>query len=289
MSILDTTNERLQGSEAWHEFRSKHVGASEIPAIMGTCDFKNIYQLWLEKTNQVEKFKGNWATRRGHEMEPIAREIYSKKTGLIVKDDVVLEFPEWPTLSASLDGFVESEKLVVEIKTPSKAKHQQALAGIVPSTYRDQLQTQMLVAGVDQADYVSYSPDDELDVAIVRVQADKQRQSEILEAAKKFWDCVTTMTPPIDVVQQDELFDLFTERERLKEQIELLETQMNQVTDLIKSNIKADKVNCHNFTATWSERKGSVDYSKIELLKTIDVEKYRKPSTRVFTIKKKSI
>lgn len=289
MSILDTVNERMQGSEAWHEFRSKHVGASDVPAIMGTCDFKNIYQLWLEKTNQVEKFKGNWATRRGHEMEPIAREIYSKKTGLIVKDDVVLEFAEWPTLSASLDGFVENEKLVVEIKTPSKSKHQQALAGIVPTTYRDQLQTQMLVAGVDQADYVSYSTDDELDVAIVRVQADKQRQSEILEKAKFFWNCVTTLTPPIEIAQQDELFDLFTERERLKEQIELLEIQMNQVTDLIKSNLKADKVSCHNFTATWSERKGSVDYSKIELLKSIDVEKYRKPSTRVFTIKKKQM
>lgn len=287
MSILDSTNEKLQGSEKWHEFRSRHVGASEIPAIMGTCDFKNIYQLWLEKTGQVEKFKGNWATRRGHEMEPVAREIYSKKTGLTVDEDVVLEYPIWPTLSASLDGFVKSENLVVEIKTPSKSKHQQALAGIVPETYRDQLQAQMLVAQTNVCDYVSYSPDDAMDVAIVRVKADGERQREILEMAKFFWKCVETKTAPIEIVEQPELIDLFNEREKLQSELEILSEKIDQLTDLIKKSLKADSVVCHNFKATWSERKGSVDYSKIEVLKSVDLEQYRKPSTRIFTIRKK--
>lgn len=275
-----------QNTSEWHEFRSKHVGASEVPAIMGTCDFKNIYQLWLLKCKLIEPQEQNFAMRRGIEHESTIRKLYSEKTGFEVVDKV-LEYPDWNTLSASLDGWVESEKLVVEIKYPSKAKHQQALVGVVPETYRDQLQTQMLVSGANHADYVSFNPDenDEFKLAIVRVKSDKARQQEILEKAKFFWACVQTKTPPIEIAEQPELFETLKIRASIQQQIKDLEKSLEEFTNKIKSQMKADTVKCENFTISFSDRKGNVDYSKIPELEKIDLEKYRKPSTRLFLVK----
>lgn len=284
----DNNDHTKQGSDAWHEWRSKHIGASEIPAIMGTCDFKGIYQLWLEKTGQVEKFKGNWATRRGHEYEPIAREEYSQITGNKVEDKV-LEYEAWPILSASLDGFVAESSTVVEIKTPSKAKHQLALSGSIPDTYKDQIQAQLLVAGVSRADYVSYAPGeaDGVRVAIVKVEADPERQAAILERAKFFWQCVETNTPPVDIVEQPELKATMEKYRDITNSIDTLEKQLEDLREEIKKQIKADKVTCEGWTISWGTRKGNVDYAKIPELKEVDLNKYRKPDSRVFTIKEK--
>lgn len=67
-----------------------------------------------------------------------------------------------------------------------------ALCGLVPDTYQDQLQTQMLVSGSDIAYYVSFhdTQPDEFDYAEVVVRADKKRQNQILEVAKRFWEIV---------------------------------------------------------------------------------------------------
>jgi putative phage-type endonuclease len=286
MFDIQLNDHQVQNSASWHEFRSKHIGASEVPAIMGTSDFQSIYQLWLVKTGLAPKFEGNWATRRGQEYEPIIREAYIQKTGFTVVDKV-LEYPDWPILSASLDGWVDSESLVVEIKFPSKAKHQQALLGIVPETYRDQLQTQMLVSGADHADYVSYSAEenDDFKLAIVRVKADKTRQTEILNAAQIFWGHVTSNTPPIDIAEQPELYGDIIERQSIKEQIKALEAKEEALADKIKLAMRANTVVCDKFKITWSERKGSVEYAKIPELKGLDLEKYRKAPTKVFTIK----
>lgn len=280
---------QVQGSKEWHEYRAKHVGASEVPAIMGTCDFKNIYQLWLEKTGKVEKFQGNWATRRGQEMEPVARRLYEAKTGFTVRD-CVLEYASYPVLSASLDGFVDSEQLVIEIKTPSKAKHQLALSGYVPETYRDQVQAQLLVSGVESADYVSFSPDepDETQLAIIRVRADKQRQQEILEAVIKFWYHVQMDIAPIDVATQPELNPMLVERQKVVDAIKMLEGELEQHNENIKAMMKANRVECENYVVSFTERKGNVEYAKIPELKTVDLEKYRKKSTKVFTVKERN-
>lgn len=290
MFDLDIKNpEQIQGSEAWHSYRAKHIGASEVPAIMGTSDFQSIYQLWLVKTGLAPKFEGNFATRRGQEYEPIIRELYIKKTGHKVVDKVI-EYPYWPILSASLDGWVEAGKLVVEIKFPSKAKHQQALLGIVPETYRDQLQAQMLVSEADHADYVSYSADenDEFKLAIVRVRADKTRQEEILAACQNFWCNVQEQRPPIDICEQPELYGDVLEREDVQAQIKKLEARLDGINDKIKASMKANTVICDKYTISWSERKGSIDYGKIEMLKSINLDQYRKAPTKVFTVKAKS-
>lgn len=284
----EENKEQVQGSKEWHEFRKRHIGASEVPALMGTCDFKNKFQLWLDKTGIFSKEVNNFATNRGKMYEPIILEEFTKRTGLKTVDKV-LEYPEFTTLSASLDGWIEESKIVVEVKCPSRAKHQMALCGEVPTTYRDQLQAQLLVAGANSAFYVSYAPDEpELTrLAIVHVHADKERQSQILDEAKKFWTLVESKTPPEGSSVQPELHKDLILIDQLKNQISVLEGQKEEMEKELKSKMKANKVICEEFTLSWSERKGTVDYSKIPELKLIDLEQYRKPSSKVFSFRKK--
>jgi putative phage-type endonuclease len=275
-----------QGSQEWHEFRSRHVGASEVPAIMGTCDFKNMFTLWMEKTGIHKKEVSTFATERGKSWEQTILALYTDKTGNATSSEV-MEYPEWPVLSASLDGFVNDKKIVVEVKYPSKAKHEFALCGKVPETYRDQLQTQMLVTGSKIAHYVSFNEDmpENMKLAIVEVPADKERQALILQKAKEFWALVESKTYPEGSAEQPELAQTIARLMAAKEKAKLLEASIKEMEDSIKSQMKANTVLCDGFKIAWSERKGSVDYAKIPELKGIDVEPYRKAPSRIFSIK----
>lgn len=265
----------------FHKGRNERIGASEVPAIMGTCDFNTAQSVWEIKTGKKDPFVGNWATRRGHDLEPIAREHYEQKY-LVKAPALFVKYSEWETLTATLDGF--TGECVVEIKAPSKQKHQMAIDGIVPSTYRDQVQAQMLCAGVDIAHYVSFDPDD--GIAVVEVKADKARQEEIVKACKAFWELVLSDTPPDGgEIEQPELEDLFSSIIKTRNEIKMLEKEEKSYIEKIKSLMKSDKVKCGNFKAQWTVRKGNVVYKDIPELKGVDLEKYRGPDTNVFTVK----
>ena len=179
-----------QGSPEWHDFRRRHLGASEVPSILGMDDWRKPIDVFNVKLNG-EIFKGNFATERGKTLEPIILAKFEDRHRCRLTQPV-LEFPEWPTLSASLDGWFSEEGAVVECKAPAAWKHTMALCGLVPDTYQDQLQTQMLVSGSEIAYYVSFhdTQPDEFDYAEVVVRADKKRQNQILEVAKRFWEIV---------------------------------------------------------------------------------------------------
>ena len=275
-----------QGSEAWHAYRAIHIGASEVPAIMGTCDFKTDFQIWLEKTGTFKKEFSSFATERGKYYEPIILTEYENKTGLKAHSKV-LEFDIWPVLSASLDGLTESN-VVVEIKCPSKAKHQMALIGIVPETYRDQIQTQLLVTGASLAHYVSYDPNEvAMRLAIVEVRPDFDRQVQIIEKCKIFWELVQSKAPPEGLSVQPGLQDDINELIQVKLEIKNLDVKKDLIEEKLKSMMKANQVQCNDFELKWSDRKGSIDYAAIPELKKVNLENYRKPSTQIFSVRQK--
>lgn len=167
-----------------------------MPSIMGTSDFGNAHGVFVAKVQgALNNPSDNYATLRGKRLEPVILAKFEEAKGCRLTSPSIC-FPEWPTLSASLDGWNDSEKYVVECKAPSRIKHLGALCGIIPDTYKDQLQAQLLVAGVDLAYYVSYHDDEPegFDLAIVEVRADKVRQSQILETCQRFWRLVENGT-----------------------------------------------------------------------------------------------
>lgn len=179
----------IQNSPEWYQWRMHHIGASDVPSIMGTSDFGNAHGVFIAKTQgALDNPSDNYATQRGKSLEPVIiskfEEAYNLRT-----TQPSLEYKEWPVLSASLDGWVDQERIIVEVKAPARIKHIQALCGAVPKTYIDQVQTQLLVAEGKINYYVSYSPDepDGFNFAVVEVDPDKKRQEQILKACHMFW------------------------------------------------------------------------------------------------------
>jgi putative phage-type endonuclease len=194
MSWLDS-DRLVQNSDEWHKFRESHIGASEVPAIMGVDDWKTKDEIMTQKfmamTNQpFERFKGNWATERGKALEPIILSKFEARYNCSLTSPT-LEYPEWKVMSASLDGYWKEENAVIECKAPAAIKHQMAFVNEIPKTYEDQIQAQLIVSGAKKAFYVSYTDkeeDEKFSLAIVEIMPDLVRQNEIITACREFWD-----------------------------------------------------------------------------------------------------
>ena len=286
MSWLTESNEQVQGSKAWHEWRSRHIGASEVSAILGESDFMSAHDLWLLKTGQAAPFAGNWATRRGQDAEPEIRGLYETRYGVTLVSPV-LEFPEWPVLSASLDGYSKDHGVVVEFKFPSKQKHEQAELGEVPKTYIAQIQAQLLVAECDTAHYVSYNGKE---IAVVEVKADKEIQKRILSAAQVFWEYVEKKIPPPGgpvILESETLETLATRYKELDKISTQTEMEMKLIKQKLDELVETDSASFYGLHMHRIMRKGAVDYAKIPELKGVNLEQYRKGDTKVLTIRVK--
>ena len=284
MAFIDNTSVQVQGSAAWHKFRSRHIGASEVSAVLGESDFMSPYQLWQLKVGEVPPFAGNWATQRGSNAEPEIRRLYEEMYNVKVTAPV-LEYAAWPVLSASLDGYSEELGLIAEFKYPSAAKHEQALRGEVPKTYRAQVQAQLLVSGCDTCHYVSYNG---TSIAVVVVKADPEEQARILYACAAFWNCVESRTPPpgSPVVLESETLDtLAAEYKRLHRLAYQTETQMSLIKQKLDELVEEDSATFGGLRLSRTMRNGAVEYSKIPELEGVDLDKYRKTPVKVLTIK----
>jgi putative phage-type endonuclease len=284
MSNIESESYQVQGSDAWYEFRKTHIGASDVPVILGISEYKSAHELWLEKTGQVEAFKGNWATERGKNAEKTIASLYEDRTGKSLTTDVMV-YKDWPVLSASLDGLTE-DNIVAEFKYPSKEKHELAREGYIPCMYEAQIQAQLLVAGCTRADYVSYNGEE---IVIVPVEYHLPFQWHILTECQKFWDHVTTKTP-LDVrlmPAEDQESELYLEEYfRMKEEIKELTQQTDAIKEILSRKHK-DKTQIGQYVMQQIERKGTIDYASIPELSAVNLEMYRKPSTFYFDIKRK--
>ena len=96
--------------------RDKYIGGSDIPIIMGISQFKNRFDLLLEKAGLKDNdFQGNEYTEYGNKLEPKIRDyINSLKLGQAFKEDKKIV----DDVRCHVDGFNGST--ILEIKTTSQ-------------------------------------------------------------------------------------------------------------------------------------------------------------------------
>jgi putative phage-type endonuclease len=295
---VDWAGGKVESSE---EFRSKGLGSSDAATLMNISPWKDITTLWKEKCGLLtdgEKFRGNWATNRGQNLEPIARDMYNKLTNWNMKPKQIV-FPYNPIFRASFDGVDVDAQKCIEIKCPGKKAHQQAIEGIVPEYYQPQVQWLLMVSGLPVCDYVSWDGKDTSDLVIISVYRDEMIIQELKTRALEFWDCVVKKIPPptdsgiwaqkkeLEVTSEnpDLLFwirSYLTAKKEISSLEESAEASLENIKRLLPS---ADRVLCSSTRVEWIERKGNVEYKNIPELRGIDLEKYRKPSTRFLSIK----
>jgi putative phage-type endonuclease len=156
--------ELTQNTPEWLEFRRKKIGASDAPIILEVSPWKTPYQLWLEKTSGSLP-PSTVRQKRGLELEELARQVFEKKTGMIMFPKVVLH-PSLDWMMASLDGIDIDGQAIVEIKCPGQTDHDVAKTGKVPEKYIPQLQHQLAVTGVEIAYYFSFDGNDGVSVSM---------------------------------------------------------------------------------------------------------------------------
>lgn len=186
----------------WLEERRKGIGGSDVAAILGLSPWKTPYQLYLEKRNEVEPFKGNDACTWGTMMEPVIRQWYSDTTGRIVKvPEGIIYNEKHPFMFANLDGFTDDRR-VVEIKTArSGQKWGEPGTDEIPDYYMCQVQHYLVVTGFEVCD-VPVSIGGALPV-LYEVEADPELQEMLIEEEASFWQRIQNDNPPDPITCAD--------------------------------------------------------------------------------------
>jgi putative phage-type endonuclease len=230
--------------------------------------------------------KENSAMRYGKTNETHLREKFIELTGYNVAPCCrVHSEHEW--LMASLDGITFDGKTICEIKTNKKEVHDQVALGVIPEFHWQQVQIQMACANVDECFYVSGNG---WDVAHTVIERDADWFQENLDTLKQFYDSLSDSKPPKpsdkDVVENTDALwmELMNEIHQLDSHIKSL----LQKKESIKQNLieLSNGKSTHGGGGTLRKKfkKGSIDYKSVEELSSLDLEKYRSPSSEYWSI-----
>jgi putative phage-type endonuclease len=189
-----------QNTSDWLAWRTGGVGASDAPIVLGVSPWKTREELLAEKRASLGRARPGRYEKpmsammaRGKELEPEAVAWYAGLTG-IVTGPLCCHHDEHEWIKASLDGWSESPRRILEVKCPGRSAHDSALAGEVPDYYVPQLVHQALVTGCGRIDYVSYDPRRRrrLDrFALVARRVTPAEVAFLLDRLVEFWGEVT--------------------------------------------------------------------------------------------------
>lgn len=130
----------------WHRWRGDGIGGSDAGVLMGAGFQRTRDQLIREKSSGTHTDVENERMERGKRLEPLARQTYEMLTGRTMKP-LCVEHDKFPWLRASLDGWCERDKIILEIKCPGDYNHKKTLnSRQVPWYYVPQVMHQLLAA-----------------------------------------------------------------------------------------------------------------------------------------------
>lgn len=229
-----TMESHEDGSEEWHNQRSRGIGGSDAATILGLNPYGQTRDsLYRQKIGMEAGFQGNAATRFGSKIEPF---VFSKasmeiEAGSLVQVKQSLQHPAHPWMLANIDGgwcHQGSVRGIAEIKTSSTPP---PADGVHPYHYA-QIQHYLGVTGLDVAFYIYLTiPMDRqtiLDIEALFVEPERKREfwswivdqcemvvrdvardeafiENLMDAEAKFWDCVTRETAPPEYLPEGEV------------------------------------------------------------------------------------
>jgi putative phage-type endonuclease len=188
----------LQRTPEWYAARLGHATASRATDILATIKSGEAAARRDYRTQLVvERLTGKPAEdvyisadmQRGIDHEPLAREAYEAREGVLVEDVGFVHHPDIAWCGASPDGFIGTRGL--EIKCPRPATHLRYIKeGRVPPDYLPQVAMQAACAKRDSVDFVSYCDimPPRLQLFVVTWAADPAYIAMIEEKVRQFLD-----------------------------------------------------------------------------------------------------
>lgn len=132
-----------ENHDEWLKLRSKGLGGSDIGSVLGLNPYKSPYQVWLEKTGQLEPedLSDKVAIQIGNELEDLVARMFTQQTGKSVRKDNKTHYhKEYPFLLANIDRKVTAEHALLECKTTSAFNADQWKGDNIPASYLMQVQ-----------------------------------------------------------------------------------------------------------------------------------------------------
>lgn len=261
-----------QDTDDWLNLRRTKIGASDAPVIMN-CGYKKPSQLMQDKLMGKESYVTS-AMQRGKELEPLARDLISKKHNTTYRPVVVQSMTvDWQM--ASLDGFDDKSGYFIEIKCPNAEKYAQIARGEVPIEYFWQIQHQLCVTDQRQASLFAFDGQNLVETVI---QKDERAITELLEKEYEFHRKMVNFEIPTDELQER------NDKEFIEAMQEFLDVEKvyHQMKELREIKREAVIYQCQDrpcralgVTVRPIFTKGKVDYSKVPQLEGVDLEPYR--------------
>lgn len=170
-----------QGSDEWKEIRKGKMTASNATAI-GNCG-KGLETYTKEIVRKELSSKddeySNKDFERGHELEPIAREMYELETGNKVEQVGFIELNEF--VGCSPDGLVK-EVGGTEIKCPDDKVYFDYMLDkekAISSDYHWQCQMNLMITKREWWDLIIYNPNFQKSMFIFRILPDLNKFEEL--------------------------------------------------------------------------------------------------------------
>lgn len=198
MAKLIMTVEEMQNRSKWLKMRKAGIGGSEAAAIVGLNPWKSAFQLWMEKTGQVEPedLSDNEYVYWGNVLEQAVADRFCELTGKKVQRRGMLQDDEYPYMLASVDRMVVGENAGLECKTTNAFNSKVWADDELPDSYYIQCQWYMMVTGCEKW-YIAV-----LIGGNKFIWKEVPRNAADIEALRKaavdFWSMVITNTMPPD-------------------------------------------------------------------------------------------
>lgn len=137
--------------DQWLKARTQGIGGSDVSAIAGLNKWKSAVQVFLEKTQAIEKEDiQSEAAYFGNVLEEVVAKEFAKRTDLKVqRRNAILQHPEYPWMLANVDRLIVGEKIGLECKTASEYLKKEWEDEEVPAAYLLQCQHYMAVTGYE--------------------------------------------------------------------------------------------------------------------------------------------
>lgn len=180
--------------------RTKGIGSSDVPTILGLSPWSTPYDLWLMKTGQVPGVQENEAMRMGSMLEPAVLSLAAHRLGARVVKPTSTYIGAEPFMRANIDGMVGIAKRgsdIVEAKTTGRPDGWgEEGTDQVPEMVKAQVMFQMACASSGVAHVACLMGDYGLRLKMYRVAFCSDYAGYIDERIRAFWDCVQTRTAP---------------------------------------------------------------------------------------------
>lgn len=200
----------MENKQAWLEERKTYIGGSDLGSILGINNFRTELDVYFEKTAEgIAEDTASEAAYWGNVLEDVVAQEYAKRTGFkIEKPSGLIRHSEYPFIACNLDYWViddQGNSHILECKTANQMKVTcwgEEGTDQIPESYLYQVAYYAAITGVNRVDIAVLIGGQ--DFRIYRYEKDEVMESQLIRAAKKFWNNhVLAGVPPKPRTQED--------------------------------------------------------------------------------------